>query len=371
MSGEIEALIALNATGMVGTSLLRRLTERFGTASAALKAPALRLREVKGVGEITAREIVAAAKAGKGGAELEKAAQAGIRIATCDSPEYPGPLKVIYDAPIALYMKGTYVPEDALAIGVVGSRQCTPYGERQALRFAEELASFGITVVSGLARGIDSKAHAGAMKAKQGRTIAVLGSGLGRIYPAEHEKLFTAICERGCAVSEFAIDAGPDAPNFPRRNRIISGLALGILVIEAGEKSGALITADWAMEQGRDVFALPGAIENPMCRGPHALIKQGAKLVEGAIDILQEIPALSPILEKIGRPETLSPIENTVLAHLDAKPKSSESVALLTRLPESSVSAAIVSLVAKKFVAQQGDAYRRESKIPNPDSRIT
>ncbi|MBI2932932.1 MAG: DNA-protecting protein DprA [Planctomycetes bacterium] len=351
MSGDdLESLVALNLTGMVGAVLCRRLVERFGSSREALAAPMKRLREVEGVGEITARAITAEAKAGRARKELDQAAHDGIRILPFDAPEYPAPLRTIYDPPVVLYLKGTWSPEDALSIGIVGSRKCTPYGERQAARFATELASVGVTVVSGLARGIDTKAHLGALQAANGRTVAVLGSGLCRIYPPENAKLMESVGRRGCVISEFGLEAGPEPENFPRRNRLISGLSLGVLVVEAAEKSGALITADWAMEQGREVFALPGALENPMSRGPHALIKQGAKLVENIVDLLEEIPALAPVLAKVGRPAALTPIEGTVLSRVQATPRSSEAIAAAARLPEASVAAALTQLVAKKMV---------------------
>ncbi|MCQ9208506.1 MAG: DNA-processing protein DprA [Omnitrophica bacterium] len=211
--------------------------------------------------------------------------------------DYPANLKHIYDPPATVYLKGELILEDNIAIAIVGSRRATPYGLKNAKSLAFELAARGITVVSGLARGIDSAAHRGALEAK-GRTIAVLGSGLNVIYPHENERLAEEIAKSGAVISEFQQDVGPQRYHFPRRNRIISGLSLGVVVVEAAQKSGALITANCALEQGREVFALPGKIDSWTSRGTHDLIKQGAKLVESIEDIIEELEPLN--LQKKG-----------------------------------------------------------------------
>ncbi len=214
---------------------------------------------------------------------------------------YPAKLLEIYNRPPLLYVKGNLKKED-INIAIVGSRLASTYGKYTTERISRELVLQGITVVSGLARGIDSAAHRGALTA-QGRTIAVLGTGLDIIYPPENKKLFTAICENGTIVSEFPLGTPPRACNFPARNRIISGISYGVVVVEAGEKSGSLITARLALEQGREVFAVPGSIDSPGSRGTNKLIKQGAKLIENTVDILEEI---LPQLEKTKIPELLS-----------------------------------------------------------------
>jgi len=212
--------------------------------------------------------------------------------------DYPTNLRYIYDPPATVYLKGNIVPEDNIAIAIVGSRRATHYGLKNAKSLAFELAVRGITIVSGLARGVDSAAHRGALEAK-GRTIAVLGSGLNVIYPKENERLAEEIAQNGAVISEFPLDAGPQRYHFPRRNRVISGLSLGVVVVEAAQKSGALITANCALEQGREVFALPGKIDSFTSRGTHDLIKQGAKLVESIEDIIEELEPLN--LEKKGQ----------------------------------------------------------------------
>ena len=211
-----------------------------------------------------------------------------IRKITIKDAEYPENLKNIYDPPKMLYVNGALIPEDKLAVALVGSRRASIYGLETCERLAYELASRGVTVVSGMARGIDASAHRGALKAK-GRTIAVMGSGHSHIYPAENKKLYEEIVKSGAVVTEFEDDAPPLPGNFPRRNRIISGLSLGVVVVEAAKNSGALITAGLALEQGRDVFAVPGKISSMTSSGANELIKDGAKIVLSVDDILEEL----------------------------------------------------------------------------------
>jgi DNA processing protein len=217
-----------------------------------------------------------------------------MRTLSIKDEAYPTNLRYIYDPPLKLYVKGKIIPEDNIAIAIVGSRRATYYGLKNAEDLSFELAAVGITIISGLARGIDSAAHRGALKAK-GRTIAVLGSGLNVVYPEENKALAEEISCSGAVVSEFPLDAPPHSQNFPRRNRIISGLALGIVVVEAAKRSGALITANFALEQGREVFALPGKIDSFTSQGAHNLIKQGAKLVESTEDIIEELEPLRAV----------------------------------------------------------------------------
>ncbi len=225
--------------------------------------------------------------------ELERVRQAGFDLVTYNDPSYPSRLRMISDPPPYLYVKGELRKEDGNAVAVVGSRSASEYGKRVAGELCRSLALLGFTVVSGMARGIDGTAHEAALEAG-GRTIAVLGSGLDVPYPPEHEGLYHRISERGAVVSEFAMGTRPLAFHFPSRNRVISGLSLGVVVVEATEKSGSLITAGLALEQGREVFAVPGEVGSSRSRGTHRLIRQGAKLVETVQDILEEIaPQLS------------------------------------------------------------------------------
>jgi DNA processing protein len=214
-----------------------------------------------------------------------------IKVLSPVDRDYPTNLRYVFDPPSTLYVKGDIIPEDNIAIAVVGSRRATHYGLKNAESLSFELASKGITIISGLARGVDSAAHRGALKAG-GRTIAVLGSGVNVIYPRENRQLSEDIAQNGAVVSEFPVDTPPAPQNFPRRNRIVSGLSLGVVVVEAAKKSGALITANCALEQGREIYALPGKIDSFVSQGAHSLIKQGAKLVESTEDIIEELEPL-------------------------------------------------------------------------------
>jgi DNA processing protein len=212
----------------------------------------------------------------------------GYRLLLLGDPDYPPLLAAISDPPLALTVRGEIVREDALAVSIVGSRRATPYGRDTARKLARELASSGLTIVSGLARGIDAESHQGALDGS-GRTLAVLGSGLDNLYPAEHRKLAEKVAERGAVVSEFDLDEPPHPKNFPRRNRVITGLSLGTLVVEAAQKSGSLISARLALEQDREVFAVPGPVGSPGSEGVHALLRDGARLVTRAADVIEEL----------------------------------------------------------------------------------
>ncbi len=281
-----EILIALNTIdGIPVSSLdtLKPLFSRQGTPpgeQALIHEGGLRPKVVK--------RILRTDLAKTADTELEEAQRLNLRIVTIEDPEYPPPLKEIFSPPTILYMKGTYLPKDQTALAMVGSRQADYRGKSLAKTLAGSLARRGITVVSGLARGIDTEAHRGALEAG-GRTLGVLGSGFKHFYPVENRQLAEKIAEQGCIVSEFPCDRPPRPRNFPRRNRIISGLSKGVVVVQATRRSGSLITARLALEQGKEVFALPGPPESPLSRGCHALIKQGAKLVENVNDILEEL----------------------------------------------------------------------------------
>jgi DNA processing protein len=261
------------------------------------------LREVEGIGSAKATKIQMALReaAQAVDAEITRAHAAGVRIICPDDGEdYPVLLRSIPDPPVILYVRGTLEPRDLNSLGIVGSRRCTYYGREQAERFAALLAGAGFTVISGGARGVDSAAHRGAMAPPQGRTIAVLGSGVEVAYPPENAGLFDQIAKRGAVVSEFPLGTPPNKENFPRRNRIVSGMSRGVMVVEADIKSGALITARQAVEDhGRPVFALPGRVDNPQSAGPHKLIREGAVLVENLDDIVH---ALDPLPQNAVEP---------------------------------------------------------------------
>lgn len=281
-----EALVSLNLVLDIGSIRLNKLLEFFGKPENILKATAKQLMMVFGIGEKIAYKICRLKKE-----DLERelifAKKYNLKIITLDDQGYPEILKNIPDPPIVLYVKGELKEEDKLALAIVGSRRASFYGLTQAHNFARDLSQVGFTIVSGMARGIDTYAHQGALKAG-GRTIAVLGSGFNHLYPQENKELAEEIAKNGAVISEFPVDTLPLKQNFPRRNRVISGLSLGVLVVEAARNSGALITADFALEQGREVFALPGKVDSQNTFGTHELIKQGAKLVSSKEDILEE-----------------------------------------------------------------------------------
>jgi len=276
-----------------GSGALRNLLEFFVSPKEILENTD-RLTKFPGITQTLAEKIAWVKKQADPFRELELAAKEHIRIVSIFDESYPTNLKNIFSPPILLYVKGKLLTRDVAGVAMVGSRRPTPYGRLTAERLSAELAGRGITVVSGMARGIDTATHKSALKAG-GRTIAVLGSGLDIIYPAENRALAEQIASSGAVISEFPMGTRPLRKNFPRRNRVISGLSLGVVVVEAAQKSGSLITAGFALDQGREVFAVPGKIDSYASKGTHSLIKQGAKLVEDSEDIIEE---LRPILKE-------------------------------------------------------------------------
>jgi len=287
--------LQLALTEGIGPILTSRLVAAVGSANAAAHADRRMLANIEGIGSARASSLADALR--KAGdlvdAELDRCAVADVQVIALEQEDYPALLKAIPDPPPVVYVKGTLEARDLNAVAIVGSRTCSHYGREQAERFAGLLAASGMTVVSGGARGIDSSAHRGAMQHPKGRTIAVLGCGLDIVYPPENESLFGQIVERGALLSEFPLGTPPARENFPRRNRLISGLSRGVLVIEADLASGALITARQAVDDhGRPVFALPGRVDNSLSAGPHALIRDGAVLTTGMADILDGLGPL-------------------------------------------------------------------------------
>ncbi|MCZ6602334.1 MAG: DNA-processing protein DprA, partial [Planctomycetota bacterium] len=257
MAVSILPLVRLSLTGQVGWRQAERLRARFGGVDAVFRASEAALREIRGVGPVLARKILDASLEDRAKREIDLARKSGWEIDTPGIAPYPALLEETYDPPLILWRKGELHPDDERALAIVGARRATSYGKRQAERFAAELADSGWTIVSGLARGIDTAAHSGCLRGG-GRTIAVLGTGLDVPYPEENAGLLQEIASRGAVLTEFPSGTPPLRENFPRRNRVISGLARGTIVVEASERSGALITARWATEENRDVFALPG-----------------------------------------------------------------------------------------------------------------
>ena len=354
-----EALVALNLIEHVGPVRGRQLLDHFGDAAAVLGASVSQLRQVRGIGEDTALAIAGWEKSIDLSAELKRIAEFGCRIVTQADAEYPELLRQIYDPPLVLYVKGELLPKDKNAVAMVGSRLTTHYGIEVARKLAFQLAYLGVTVVSGGARGIDSAAHQGALSAK-GRTITVLGTGINLVVPPENAKLFDQVAANGALITQFPFNRPGDKQSFPIRNRIVAGMTLGTVVVEANLTSGALITANFAVEYGRQVFAVPGRIDSPRSKGCHDLIKKGAKLCESAEDILTEFEYLFPASNRPaagssagGLPALeLSESEQKVYDSLDHEEIGIDDVIRKSGLPPSSVSVALLGLEMKRLIRQ-------------------
>ncbi|MBN1851911.1 MAG: DNA-processing protein DprA [Pirellulales bacterium] len=356
-SQDVISAVRLAMVSGVGPLLRRELLSHFGTPAAILAAAPSELCRVRGIGPTLAKRIAAAEETIDVEAELRIASQHGLRLMLDTDDDFPRLLAEIHDPPGLLFVRGQILPSDRLAVGIVGMRHASRYGLVQAERLASGLARAGITVVSGLARGIDGAAHRGALAAG-GRTIAILASGLVNIYPPEHVPLADAIVAAGGALlSEQPPRMEPLSGMFPQRNRIISGLSLGVIVVEAAHRSGALITARHAMEQGRDVFAVPGRVDQRQSRGCHQLIRDGATLVESVDDILDE---LGPLVETTPRGDgrtvrhpaelKLNEIEQQVLQAIDTTPTMIDTVTALCGLPVHRVLSTISVLEMRRLI---------------------
>jgi DNA processing protein len=365
----IEQWLKLIRAEGVGPVTFARLLKYFGSVDAALGASVGRLTQVEGIGSVTAERIAVGRDGFDAEAEVELAAKLGVWLVHMEDPRYPTVLKRIYDPPPVLYVKGTLCREDNLAVAIVGSRRCSLYGQEQASRIAHLLAASGFTITSGMARGIDTAAHSGAL-AGGGRTIAVQGCGLSRVFPPENAKLFELISASGACLCELPLRAEPLAEHFPPRNRIIAGLSLATVVIEAGLRSGAMITAKAALENNREVMAVPGKIDSPLSQGPHHLIKQGAKLVESVEDVMEALGYIGDQLkehaaastkeacEKVEAPLfetaklTLKGDEKPVFELLGKEPLHVDQIIADTELPVGIVNATLMALRLKGLVRQ-------------------
>jgi DNA processing protein len=346
------AWLALRLTPGVGNILGVGLVRAFGSPEAVLAA---RDQDLQCAG--VRREVRAALRRFDRWDDVDTQLARLDRITWLDAG-YPELLRQIHDPPLLLFALGEFAPEDAHAVAVVGSRDASAYGRQMTATLSEGLAAAGVTVVSGLARGVDAAAHAAALRAG-GRTIAVLGSGIDVVYPSEHHRLHMQIAKSGAVVSEYMMGTQPDAENFPGRNRIISGLALGTVVVEATERSGSLITAQYAAEQGREVFAVPGPV-GARSRGTHGLIRQGAALAERAEDVLREIaPHLSDGGRSVPAP-TLSDVEATIVEQLDDTPRSVDELMNRTGLAAGVVLETLLVLELRGIVRQlPGQGFAR------------
>jgi DNA processing protein len=357
-----EACIALNMLPTVGPVRLRKLLEVFKEPQQILGTKRSELRKVEGIGNEVADQISDWESTVDLAGELKRVRDFGATVIMQESPSYPTPLREIHAPPIVLYVWGELRERDHHAIGVIGARRTTHYGMESAKKLSYQLAYAGLTVISGLARGIDTAAHQGALAAK-GRTIAVIGSGLAKLYPPENAALAEKIRNgNGAIVSEFSMEIEPDRQTFPMRNRIISGWSHGILVVEAGLNSGALITAAQALEQGRSVYAVPGHINAPSAMGSNRLIQQGAKLVMDASDILDDLqillPETRPSQEAATRPlPPLSDEERRVYDAIEAAETSIDDIAAKSELPSGVVSSRLLQLELKRLVKQLPGKY--------------
>lgn len=357
-----EACIALNMVAGMGPVRLRKLLEVFATPERVLAAKRSELRTVDGVGSEVAGQIANWESTVDLPAELERIRDFGAEVITAQSPVYPRQLREIHAPPIVLYVWGELTERDQHAIAVIGSRRTSHYGAECAKKLSYQLAYSGLTIISGLARGIDTAAHQGALAAK-GRTIAVIGSGLTKLYPPENAALADKIRSgNGAVVSEFSMAIEPDRQTFPMRNRIISGWSHGILVVEAGLNSGALITASQAIEQGRSVYAVPGHINAPTAHGSNRLIQQGAKLVMDASDILDDLQILLPEKQKLpeaaARPlPELSAEERLVYDAIRPTETPIDEIAAASGLPAATVSSVLLRLELKRLVKQLPGKY--------------
>jgi DNA processing protein len=363
MDASLHAWIRLTKTG-ASARRLNRLIDYFGSPEALFGAPVGEIGKAAGCSVKVAEKLLDPIYLVHE-RDLTLMDRLGVRLVRRCDPEYPVLLKEIHDPPPALYVRGTLSPLDCKAVAIVGSRRAGDYGKRIAARFAQELVEAGITVVSGLARGVDTAAHHAAVQAG-GRTLACLGCGVDVAYPYENRSLATTISEHGALLSEYPMTAPPDAWHFPSRNRIISGLSLGVIILEAPAGSGALITAECAVDQNREVFAVPGNIDNRSNRGAHALIKDGAKLVEGIEDVLSELrlgerqPTLGLEEEEAPPAPPLEGDEAALAALLTSEPQPIDDLILESGLPAGKVNAALLMLEMKGLARRvPGNAFAR------------
>jgi len=350
---EVKYWIGFSLIPGIGRIKLSLLEAYFGDLGKAWKAPAAELRAA-GLDTKSAETIINLRGHISLDAELEKLDRHKVKAIKGDDPGYPARLKEIYDYPPLLYVRGTLVPEDEWSIAVVGTRRASVYGRQVTEEVVADLVRNKITVTSGLAKGIDAIAHRTALE-RGGRTIAVFGCGLDMVYPSDNVDLARKIVEQGALISEFPLGTRPKAEHFPQRNRIISGMSLGTLVVEAGEKSGAMITAKWAVEQNRDVFAVPGSIFSPASKGTNRLIQEGAKLVRNCADILEELN-LTMVPQQMEMKDIVltTDTESQLLNNLSKEATHIDDICRQTGLPIAAVSSTLAMLELRGLAKQVG-----------------
>ena len=353
---DLKYWVAFSRIPSIGTVRMRVLQSAFATLREAWEAPAPALKAA-GLTANVLQQVTARRPAIDPDGEMEQLDKAGVKAITWHNDEYPAALKEIYDPPPVLFYKGGFTPEDVCGVAVVGTRRASAYGREACAALVRDLATAGVTIVSGLARGIDGIAHNSALEAG-GRTIAVMGAGVDVIYPSDHKQLAQRIAETGALLSEYPLGVRPDSRHFPRRNRLLSGLSLGVLVVEAPMDSGVMHTVRYALEQGRDVFAVPGSIFSPTSLGTNRLVQDGAKLITDAADILEELNVTrleqQPILPGFSPMPTPEGVEAEVLQHIGAEPIHIDEVRRQTALPVANVSSMLSLLEIKGLVKQVG-----------------
>jgi DNA processing protein len=363
LPAETRALLTLHLVPGLGPRLTSALLHRFRSPVAVLRASAAELQQVPYLGRRLAEGIARALLEIDVAAELERMQKHRVRLLGSTDPAFPASLVEIPDPPHLLYVRGDQKPADTRAIAIVGSRHCTGYGRRVTEKIAAELARAGFTVVSGLARGIDGLAHRAALDAGA-RTIAVLAGGLARIYPPEHADLAGEIEVNGALLTEAPMMMEPMAGMFPARNRLISGLSRGVVIVEAAERSGALITARHAAEQGRPVFAIPGSLDSPASAGTHTLLRQGAILTRGVEDVLEELEGIHavvppPVLKK---PADLEGVQERIWESLDGGSRHVDELVQTLGLPVTEVANSLLLLEMRKLVRRlPGNQYERHT----------
>lgn len=362
-ASEIRFWLALTYVRDIGPAAIKRLLSVFKSPETVFKAKLSEIRGVLNIRESQARNIVEFNEWDRVEKEIQKIKKYNIRIITFDDDEYPESLRQIDAPPMLLYSKGLLNADDKYSVAIVGSRIMTEYGKRVAEKISYELAGYGLTIISGMARGIDTVSHKGALKAG-GRSIAVLGSGLNRLYPYENIELSMSLSKSGCILSEFPMEMPPNKENFPRRNRLISGLSLGVIVIEATKESGSLITANYALEQNKEVFAVPGNITSKNSQGTNELIKKGAKLVQGIDDILEELhphltgmkgyslKLLSQRAVPVNTTTEISDEEKKVLNALGSNPVHIDTISRSLNLAPNKLLALLLDLEMKALIKQ-------------------
>jgi DNA processing protein len=353
---ELLSLLRMNLVPGIGPRNQRSLIEYFGSAQKTFEASVRELEDVSGIGPKLARAVHAARDSQAAEDEWWSIHEDGFQLFQRGSEEYPANLSEVDDAPNVLYCRGSMTKQDELAVAIVGSRRCTIYGQQQAEKIAKSLAMAGLTIVSGMARGIDAAAHRGAL-AGGGRTIAVSATGLKNIYPSEHKDLAQSIAEQGAIVSESKLLQHASGGLFPQRNRIISGMSVGVIIIEANRKSGALHTARHAMEQGREVMALPGRVDNIASEGCHDLIRDGVTLIRHADDVLESLgPLIQPVATekqaevRSPRELTLSDQQKEILNLITSEPRIMDEVLREASIDSSRVLATLTILEMKRMV---------------------